>query len=90
MAFAPLFGRPTFEALNETTFKTFLPGNPARSYPICLNDKPWKALLYELVASRHQIIHNANRPLPYDQTRVVEQANMVLLGKRLTRPPTQT
>ncbi|TAK38820.1 MAG: hypothetical protein EPO30_04690 [Lysobacteraceae bacterium] len=83
MAFAPLFGRPTFEALNKTTFNPVLPGAPARSSPICLDGKPWRALLYELVASRHQIIHNANHPLPQDQVHVVEQANMVLLVGQL-------
>lgn len=83
LAFEPLFGRPTFDALNETTFHPLVPGDPPTWITIDLREQPWRAQLYELVDARHQIIHNANRPLPADQERVLKQAHTALLVGQL-------
>lgn len=83
LAFEPLFGDNTFDALNKVEFHPLIPGNPPRTIKISLKDKPWRPLLYELVNARHQIIHNSNHPLPCDQGRVLEQANMALLVGQL-------
>jgi hypothetical protein len=83
LAFEPLFGCPTFEALNEISFDAFVPGDPPRAIALNLKEKPWKSHLYELFSARHQIIHNSNRPLPSDPAIVLEQANMALLVGQL-------
>jgi hypothetical protein len=83
LAFEPLFGRSTFEALNEATFHPLVPGDPPRTVKLNLKEKPWESHLYELFSARHQIIHNANRPLPSDQVTVLEQADMALLVGQL-------
>lgn len=83
LAFEPLFGKPTFDALNETTFHPIVPGDPPITIKINLREQPWRAQLYELLDSRHQIIHNANRSLPIDQERVLKQADTALLVGQL-------
>ncbi len=83
LAFEPLFGRAAFDVLNETTFHPLVPGDPPKTIKIDLSEQPWRAQLYELVDARHQIIHNANRPLPTDQERVLKQADTALLVAQL-------
>ncbi len=83
LAFEPLFGRAAFDALNETTFHPLVPGDPPKTIRIDLREQAWRAQLYELVDARHQIIHNANRPLPTDQERVLKQADTALLVAQL-------
>lgn len=83
LAFEPLFGRPTFEELKESNFSVFLPGSPPQHISFSLKEKDPTPLLYELFTSRHQIIHNSNRPLPSDQAAVLEQANAALLVGQL-------
>ena len=82
LAFEPLFGCSTFDALNNIDFSVLLPGDPPSNLKISLKERPWKTQLYELVEDRHRLIHNAHRPLPIDQKRVQDQAETaILLGQ---------
>ena len=83
LAFEPLFGRPTFDALNDASFSVFIPGDPPRMLELSLKEQPWKAQLYGLFGARHEIIHNSNRALPSDQTAVLAQANTAILVGQL-------
>lgn len=81
--FRPLGGKPIFQAIHDAKPPMFIYDGQQLSiwtkFSMAIGYPDWRGMMRYLFKERHEILHNANHPLPTDQTYILKcvEASMI-------------